>query len=141
MKNGFEDKFMELQSDFISLCIEFAPKDISMVYAYCSIEETSRMFNAFFMRNGEIVETHQFGYGFSYVANFLKIGTTDIGRIIELCKNYETKVPTEMKMVYNVCTGKYNADYKYDAVCPANSEKSAEDVFYEWIELEKRKIQ
>lgn len=48
MKKIYEDEFMELQADFISLCLEVAEQKVNKVYAYCSIEKKSKMFNAFF---------------------------------------------------------------------------------------------
>lgn len=48
MTRKYEDVFMELQSEFIALCLEVAEQDVDEIYAYCSIEKKSKMFNAFF---------------------------------------------------------------------------------------------
>ena len=55
MGKVFEDDFMELQSQFISLCLEVSGKKVDEVYAYISIEKQSKMFNAFFTVNGNVV--------------------------------------------------------------------------------------
>ena len=44
----FEDEFMEVQSDLISLCMEVLGNNkVDEILAYCSIEEKSRSFHAF----------------------------------------------------------------------------------------------
>ena len=49
MSKVFEDALMDVQSELISLCLEVVEnRDIDKVYAYCSIEKKSMMFNAFF---------------------------------------------------------------------------------------------
>lgn len=40
-------------------------------------------------------------------------------------------IPTEMKLYYDVTTGKFHADYKYEKVCSANTGKDSADVFWE----------
>lgn len=42
-------------------------------------------------------------------------------------------IPTEMKMYYNVDTGKYDAQYKYKEICSADTKVAAEDVFLAWL--------
>ncbi len=41
--------------------------------------------------------------------------------------------PTEMKICYDVTTGKYKADYKYEEVCSAKTGKGSGEVFTEWL--------
>ena len=67
---------------------------------------------------------------------FLRTGYNDTKKIKEICAKYEKPVPTEIKMYYDVKTGKFNADYKYEPVCV---DKSAGEVFDEWMEEYKNK--
>ena len=39
-------------------------------------------------------------------------------------------IPTEMKMYYNVDTGKYDAQYKYEEIC--SSDTKVEQKMYFW---------
>ena len=48
MKEKFEDKFMEIQTDLIALCLEVSNSGVDKVYAYASIEKKSTMFNGIF---------------------------------------------------------------------------------------------
>lgn len=42
MTRKYEDVFMELQSEFIALCLEVAEQDVDEIYAYCSIEKKAK---------------------------------------------------------------------------------------------------
>lgn len=47
MKKNFEDAFMELQSEYVSLCLELLGNTVEKVYIYLSIEDKSQLFNVF----------------------------------------------------------------------------------------------
>lgn len=133
MKENFEDKFMDLQSGLISLCLEVINRKVDKVYAYASIEEKSTMFNAFFEVDGEIITINQLNNDKRTVMQFLKLGTSDLIAIKKLCVEYDTKIPTELKMYYDVKLGKYKADYQYDEICSAKTGINAGEVFMNWI--------
>ena len=111
MSKKFEDQFMDLQSELISLSLEVTDKKVDKIYAYASIEEKSQMFNAFFEAAGEIKTLNQLGIDHNRMMQFLKLGTEDLDKIKALGKEYAMPVPTELKLHYDVKTGKYNADY------------------------------
>lgn len=67
------------------------------------------------------------------IVQFLKLDTTDLEKVENVCINYNMPIPTEMKIYYNVDTGKYDAQYKYEEVCSAKTGKNAGEVFSEWI--------
>ncbi len=133
MSRQFEDEFMDLQSELISLCLEVTENKVDKIYAYASIEEKSKMFNAFFKVNGEIKTLNQLGLNNSLINQFLRLGTGDLEKIRSVCKSFNKPVPTEIKMYYDVNTGKYNADYRYGEVCSASTGVSAGEIFIDWI--------
>lgn len=133
MNKVFEDEFMDLQAALISLCMEVTERKISKVYAYCSNEKKSKMFNAFFDVNGEIKTLNQLGVPNQLVFQFLKLGTEDLEKIDDICIKYNMPIPTEMKLYYDVASGKYDAKYKYEEVCSGKTGKNAGEVFLEWI--------
>jgi len=47
MNKVFEDEFMDFQTALIALCLDVTEKKVNKVYAYCSNEKRSKMFNAF----------------------------------------------------------------------------------------------
>lgn len=140
MMKKFEDEFMALQSEFISLCLEVTNKKVDKIYAYASIEEKSQMFNAFFEVEGEIKTLNQIEINNNMMIQFLKLGTEDLGKIKALCKEYNMLVPTELKMYYDVKSGKYNADYRYTEICSSKTGISAGEVFIEWINQKKHEL-
>lgn len=133
----FEDEFMEVQSGLISLCMEFiGENEVDKVYAYGSIEDGSYSFNAFFEVNGENKKPKAFEPQVQKIYKFLNVGTLELANIEDVCTQYNKPIPTEIKMYYDVKTGKFNADYKYEPVCV---DKSAGEVFDEWMEEYKNK--
>ena len=132
MKENFEDKFMEVQTDLISLCLEVTESKIDKIFAYVSIEKKSTMFNAFFEKEGKILTINQLNIDRRTVMDFLRIGTTDLTKIKKICEQNETQTPTEIKMYYDVKSGKYKADYKYDEVCSDKTGMSSGEVFMKW---------
>ena len=67
------------------------------------------MFNAFFEIDGKIKTLNQLGINNELIMQFLKLGTTDLEKVENVCINYNMPIPTEMKIYYNVETGKYDA--------------------------------
>lgn len=47
MSKVFEDEFMDIQSELVSLCLEVTESKVNKIYVYCSNEKKSKMFNAF----------------------------------------------------------------------------------------------
>lgn len=133
MEKLFEDEFMDVQSEFVSLCLEVAEQEVDKVYIYCSIEKKSKMFNAFFDINGQIRTLNQLGINDALIMQFLELGTHDLEKIENVCRTYNKPIPTEMKMYYNARTGKYNAQYQYVEVCSAKTGKSSGEVFWDWV--------
>lgn len=140
MKKIFEDVFMDLQSEYVSLCLELVGNNVDNIYIYISIEKNSKMFNSFVKTSNEIKTLNQLGLDSSLIMQFLRIGTGDIEKIKDICNEYNMPVPTEMKMIYDVKTGKYNADYKYESICSAKTGISAGDIFMQWIKETKESI-
>lgn len=132
MNRNFESDFMDIQSDLISLCLEVTQGKVDKVYAYASIEEKSMMFNAFFEKEGSILTLNQLNIDKRVMMDFLRIGTMDLEKVKRLCKENETKSPTEIKMYYDIETGKYNADYNYNEICSARTGMSSGEVFMNW---------
>jgi len=71
---------------------------------------------------------------------FLKLGTGDLDKMKLVCNEYNMRVPTELKMYYDVNSGKYNADYKYEEVCSGKTGISAGEVFMNWINEKKQEL-
>ncbi len=134
MKENFEEQFMDIQAGLISLCLEVTNNEVDKVFAYASIEKKTRMFNAFFEKDGEILTINQLGVDEKTAFRFLRLGTSDLVKIRELCEENETETPSQIKMYYDCKTGKYDADYKYGEICTPETGLESGAVFMQWYQ-------
>ena len=153
MEKVFEDYFSELQADMVSICLEYASKKADMIYVYCSCEAKMISSNFFYRINGILVRKHKLNEalnpkekGFLYdtsgnrQSTALNIINEDVEKINELCEKYIRKMPTEMKLIYNVKKNSLVANYKYDLIHSTDPEKTADNAVNEWfdeVKLEK----
>ena len=125
---------MDAQASIISLCLEVTRNQVDKIYAYCSNEKYCKTFNAFFAVNGQIKTLNLLGISDKVAFQFLGYGIEDIEKLDAICKKYNMRAPTELKLYYDVTTGKFNADYKYEEVCSSKTKIDQDDVFREWME-------
>ena len=136
MGKTFEDEFMDIQSDLISLCLEFADGKADKIFAFAEISKYCLSFNAYFRHEGVIKHIAQMAQamsqGYSYVDQFFDIGISDLKKILEVCERYNREIPAEMKMYYDVKTGRFNAEYRYEKDIPQSEDYYADKTFDEW---------
>ncbi|MCM3004008.1 immunity protein YezG family protein [Priestia koreensis] len=141
----FEDQFSELQADMIAICMEFVEDRADKVYVYASCEEGITSGRFFYLINNKYLEPHKLNdaledgderYDVSPKRGFmvLRIICEDIKKIKELCEEYGRDMPTEMKLVYDVKSGNFKADYKYELVYTHDDVKTAGHIADEWFE-------
>lgn len=149
MTEIFEDEFMEVQSDMVSLCLEYIESKADNIYIYASNENNSLTFNVFFEIKGQIATTNEVNKILSSLnmkvddsierrRAILKIGVQDLQKIISICTKYNQPVPTEMKLVYNVNSNSLDAHYQYENIY-SNTDKASYDIFSEWMQQIKNK--
>lgn len=148
----FEELFSELQSDMISICMEYVEDRADKVYVYASCEEGMTSSSFFYLIKDKYVEAHKLNdaledgderYDVSIERGFmvLDIINDNIWKIEELCEKYERDIPTELKLIYDVKTGRFQAEYKYDLVHTNDDIKTADDFADEWFEeIKKNKL-
>ena len=130
----FEDEFMDLQAEYVSLCLELFEDRADEIYIYVANEEDVRSFNAFCKVGGEVKMLHEMSIEPPMAFKFLRIGTNDAKRFSILCDKYNMPVPRELKMHYYVRTGKFEAKYKYEPVCSSKMEADSQDIFDDWVQ-------
>ena len=141
----FEDRFSELQADMISICMEYVEDRADKIYVYASCEEGVISSRFFYLINNKYVKSHKLNdaveigeerYDVSAERGFmvLDILNEDIEKIKALCKEYDRDMPTEMKLIYDVKSGNFKAEYKYDLVYTNDDIKTATHIFNEWFE-------
>lgn len=137
MKQGYEDVFSELQSDYISLCLEYAENKAEEVFAYLYRTETMRMFNAFFRVDGRILAASQVDTSCSE-DEFMEVGRDDISKLEEICREYDTATPNELKIHYDAISRKYDAVVSYEDYS-VKDKVTPFQVFMKWLKEEKEK--
>lgn len=102
-------------------------------YIYGSLEEHSTSFNAFFQVNGEVKTLNKVVNNVDAIWEFLDLGESDLQKIREVCKQYQQKRPTEIKIIYDCIKGTFEAKYKYESVCSADTGLDSSDIFMDWV--------
>ncbi|UNL83221.1 immunity protein YezG family protein [Priestia koreensis] len=145
----FKDQFSELQGDMISICLEYVEDRADKVYVYGSCEEGITASAFFFLINDIYVKPHKLNdavkgsdekYDTSSTRNLmvLNILNEDIEKVSVLCKEHQREMPTEMKLIYDVKSGKFKAEYKYDFMYIHDDIKTSDDIYDEWFEEVKK---
>lgn len=148
MGKVFEDYFSELQADMVSICLEYVEDRAEKIYIYCSFESRVIANDFFYKINGKIVEKHklndvltegqkEYDVSVTRQGSVSKIINDDIMALIKLCQEYQREMPTQIKLVYDVVTGKLNADYSYDLIYSNDETRTADDISEEWYQQEK----
>ena len=144
----FEDQLMEIQSDMISLSLEYVENKAEIVYIYVVLEDGLVSFDVFYKIGGFISEKSDVNEYLSEKINdsddiqfsLLEYGIEDAEKIEVLFKENSKEVPTEIRFVYDVKNNSLKSNYIYDAMYEKNEDLSVSDVFEAWIQEEKSKL-
>lgn len=144
----FEDQLMEIQSDMISLSLEYVENKAEIVYIYVVLEDGLVSFDIFYKIGGFISEKSDVNEYLSEKINdsddiqfsLLEYGIEDAEKIEVLFKENSKEVPTEIRLVYDVKNNSLKSNYIYDAMYEKNEDLSVSDVFEAWIQEEKSKL-
>ena len=144
----FEDQLMEIQSDMISLSLEYVENKAEIVYIYVVLEDGLVSFDVFYKIGGFIFEKSDVNEYLSEKINdsddiqfsLLEYGIEDAEKIEVLFKENSKEVPTEIRLVYDVKNNSLKSNYIYDAMYEKNEDLSVSDVFEAWIQEEKSKL-
>ena len=144
----FEDQLMEIQSDMISLSLEYVENKAEIVYIYVVLEDGLVSFDVFYKIGGFISEKSDVNEYLSEKINdsddiqfsLLEYGIEDAEKIEVLFKENSKEVPTEIRLVYDVKNNSLKSNYIYDAMYEKNEDLSVSDVFETWIQEEKSKL-
>ena len=148
MNRVFEDQLMEIQSDMISLSLEYVENKAEIVYIYVVLEDGLVSFDVFYKIGGFISEKSDVNEYLSEKINdsdniqfsLLEYGIEDAEKIEVLFKENSKEIPTEIRLVYDVKNNSLKSNYIYDAMYEKNEDLSVSDVFEAWIQEEKSKL-
>ena len=137
MKEGFEKRFSELQTDMVSICMEYVEDKADKIFIYASYESKIIACDFFYQVNGVIYQNHELPEGYDVSierqSGCLEILMDDMEELISVCSEYEVDMPTEIKIIYDVTTNQLNASYQYDNVY-TDTEYTADDIVEEWYQ-------
>ena len=148
MNRVFEDQLMDIQSDMISLSLQYVENKAETVYIYVVLEEGLVSFDVFYKIGGFISEKSDVNEYLSEKINdsddiqfsLLEYGIEDAEKIEVLFEENSKEVPTEIRLVYDVKNNSLKSNYIYDAMYEKNEDLSVSDVFEAWIQEEKSKL-
>ena len=148
MNRVFEDQLMDIQSDMISLSLEYVENKEETVYIYVVLEDGLVSFDVFYKIGGFISEKSDVNEYLSEKINdsddiqfsLLEYGIEDAEKIEVLFKENSKELPTEIRLVYDVKNNSLKSNYIYDAMYEKNEDLSVSDVFEAWIQEEKSKL-
>ena len=148
MNRVFEDQLMDIQSDMISLSLEYVENKAEIVYIYVVLEDGLVSFDVFYKIGEFISEKSDVNEYLSEKINdsddiqfsLLEYGIEDAEKIEVLFKENSKEVPTEIRLVYDVKNNSLKSNYIYDAMYEKNEDLSVSDVFEAWIQEEKSKL-
>ena len=139
---------MDIQSDMISLSLEYVENKAETVYIYVVLEDGLVSFDVFYKIGGFISEKSDVNEYLSEKINdsddiqfsLLEYGIEDAEKIEVLFEENSKEVPTEIRLVYDVKNNSLKSNYRYDAMYEKNEDLSVSDVFEAWIQEEKSKL-
>ena len=143
----FEEEMTELQSDMVDICNEYSKGLADKIFIYVSYEGLLNT-DYFYSINGDIIERHKlntsginadFDVSVDCQKQVLNILKEDVHKIKAVCDKYNQPMPTEMRLVYEPKTKKFNAEYKYEN--QTSDEISVFDNYDAWFEEEKTKLE
>ena len=142
----FEDEFSELQADMVDICNEYSCEAAEKIFIYVSYEGLLNT-DYFYSINGDIIERHKlntsginadFDVSVDCQKQVLNILKEDVYKIKAVCDKYNQPMPTEMRLVYEPKTKKFNAEYKYEN--QTSDKISVFDNYDAWFEEERAKL-
>ena len=148
MNRVFEDQLMDIQSDMISLSLEYVENKAETVYIYVVLEDGLVSFDVFYKIGGFISEKSDVNEYLSEKINdsddiqfsLLEYGIEVAQKIEVLFEENSKEVPTEIRLVFDVKNNSLKSNYIYDAMYEKNEDLSVSDVFEAWIQEEKSKL-
>ena len=137
MKEGFEKRFSELQTDMVSICMEYVEDKADKIFIYASYESKIMSCDFFYTISGRLYKKDALPKGYDVNVerqmSCLDILLDDMEEIVSVCSEYEADMPTEIKIIYDIKTNQLNASYQYDEIY-SETDNSADDMVEIWYQ-------
>ena len=142
----FEEEMTELQSDMVDICNEYSKGLADKIFIYAANEGiilahfycfNNKIFHAGKLNNAGL--NTDFDVSIDCQRQVAAIIKEDLYKIKAVCDKYNQPMPTEMRLVYEPKTKKFNAEYKYEN--QTSDKISVFDNYDAWFEEEKGKLE
>ncbi|MBA6134221.1 DUF600 domain-containing protein [Pseudomonas juntendi] len=149
MNKQLEDHLPKHQADMISIALEYVDNKADEVFVHAASEEGTSSFDVFYKINGKIVRKEEINSAVNPGKTkyddteerqdaMLDIGLDNIEAIEEKCLEFGVKTPTEMRLHYDVKSGRFRAKLRYDNVFTDTPDLLPGNVFDAWYSSELR---
>ena len=140
----FSKKFKELFTGMIQVAYDFVNHgdDVEDIYVYVDMEGGMSFFNSFYRIKGKLVYMHEVNdllinkveTGRKRTLEILGLGLEDVKQMQKIFEDFQGKVPTNMKLKYNIVTNQFDNDICYDLKHTNTDDLLADDIFDQWFE-------
>lgn len=147
MNKNFEETFSEIQTDMISICLEYIEGQGDKIYIYLFAEEIPEWHHAdyasgfFYKINGHLTRRHKVHEELPQINDLpeqqslvLNILMSDLKEISNLCHTFKKPMPTEMKIIYDIKKNSVSAKYRYDTIIFPEEEITPGEKEMQWFE-------
>ena len=134
----FEQEFMEIQSEIISLCVEYSHGLASHIFVYCYMNGDDHYFNAFFRIRKETWSVEELEYPEEVAAEFRSLIQNETSKLPLLFDQYKREAPVQYKIHFKTKGNKLESDLKYKKEMDFSMDPQV--AFDKWHQSMKRKI-
>ncbi len=132
-------KLIPIYSELVSICLEYTESKVDDIYILgINVGNSHFMNNVFFKHNNAFFDKLKIGeLGIDSSVNRQKIMINKLIIFLEMYKlfiEYTGESPTEVKLKYNVATGKFGVKLSYSDRIEKSETLGPDDVFNEWFE-------
>lgn len=147
----FDKSFQEMCEAMVQVAfglVESIKKNVEGVYVYVSIEETLA-YDVFYKINGKIAETNEVNdvskkkvdLSDDTILSMLDEGMEYVIQVRNLFKSDKREIPTQLKLVYEPKSGKFDIGISYEIFYSNHKEWMSETIFDRWVEEVKKSIE
>ena len=134
----FEEEFMEIQSEIISLCVEYSKELASHIFIYCYMNGENYLFNAIFRIGKETWNAEELEYPEEMLVKFRTLIQNETSRLPVLFEQYKREAPIQYKIHFKSKGNKIELDLKYKKELDLSMNPQV--IFDKWLQAVKKKI-
>ena len=131
----FEETLADVQSEIISVSLEYCGPSVSDIYVYASTENGSMFFDPFFVVEGHVVSRGNLAGVDTSIPRqraLVKYGNAQLMRLWDAGVAAGRPVPSQLKLHYSVVKGSLDGEYEYGPQYSNSETLSVHDISSAW---------